>query len=70
MKKSTVMLIVGILLIVADFIADAIVSNTVLDFSGDLEVAHFVAIGVAAAVLLLGIGLIIYSRIVAKKEKK
>lgn len=72
MKKSVSFLIIGIVLILAALIGDAFISNRVLDFSDPsaFGMEHYIAIVVAALLLIIGIVFIVVSRKIAKKEKK
>lgn len=71
MKKSSWMLLIGIVAIAAAFIGDAIVSNGILSFTdaSDFGVWHYVAIVVAALLLVGGLVLVIVSRALHKKGK-
>ncbi len=70
MKKSASYLISGIALILIAFIGDAYISNSVLDFSNAsaFGAKHYMSIGVTAALIIVGIVLIVAARKMAKKE--
>ena len=70
MKKKSLYLTVGILMIVFSLVLDTIVSNYILNFS-DVALfspAHWIAIVVAAILLIGGIVFIVLSRRLAKNE--
>ena len=71
MKKSASYLFGGIALILIALIGDAYVSSSVLDFSdaSALGTKHYMSIGVTAALIVVGIVLIVFGRKTAKKEK-
>jgi hypothetical protein len=71
MKKSSLYLIIGIVLILVAFVGDAIISNTVLDFSSpdSLGVEHYICIAVTTLLIIVGIVFVVLSRKIAKKEK-
>ena len=72
MKKSTLLLIIGIILIVGTAIGDAVISNGILDFTdaSAFGTEHYIVMGAAALLLIVGIAFIVASRKIAKKEKK
>ncbi|MBE6982115.1 MAG: hypothetical protein E7437_07345 [Ruminococcaceae bacterium] len=71
MKKSTLLLIIGILLIAAIFVVDAFLSNSI-DFAdaSQFGATQYAIIAVEAAALIVAIALIVASRKVARKEKQ
>ena len=68
MKKSTKLLITGIILIIVAFVADAFVSSIIDMSNWDDPVINISVIAAAAALLIAGIVVIVVSRKVAKKE--
>ena len=71
MKKSSLYLIIGIVLILVVCVVDAIISDTFLDLSSpnSFGVEHFIYLAVGALLLIVGIVFIVLSRKIAKKEK-
>lgn len=71
MKKSTLLLILGIVLIALAFCVDAYISQNVLDFSQPelLRLPHYLCLAGFVLAIAAGIVLIVVSRKIAKKEK-
>ena len=68
MKKSTILRIIGIILIIVAFVADAFVSGIIDMSNWDDPVINISVIAGVAALLIAGIVVIVVSRKVAKKE--
>lgn len=70
MKKNTLYLIIGILLIAFVFIADAVTAK-LMDFSdpSNFEIGHYILFAVATIVLVAGIVFVVKGIKTGKKKK-
>lgn len=71
MKKSALLLIIAIAMIVIGFVLDAYISTNVMDFTdpASFGAGQYICIAVGGVLVITGVILIIVSRKVAKKER-